>query len=471
MPPKFASPDAEALPLTLLTPEAYERWKATAGDPERNWAEACRFRARIGEVLPLQGPGGALAGALAGLGDVAARARTRFPVAAARKSLPTGVWVAESAAPDVPVTGEEALGWLLDAYAFRRYKGNDAPEGAELVCPDGLDAARIEAVAAAAWTAQDLINTPAADMGPAALEAAVRALANRHGAALEVTTGDALLSANFPMIHTVGRAAAEDPDRAPRLIDLRWSAPGLPADAPAVTLVGKGVCFDTGGLDLKSAAGMALMKKDMGGAANAIAAAEMVMAASLPVRLRLLVPAVENAVGAAAFRPGDVLTSRKGLTVEVNNTDAEGRLVLADALALADEAAPDLLISMATLTGAARVALGPDLPATFASDPGLGAELDAAGRRVRDPLWQMPFWESYEPLIEPAIADLDNAPSGGMGGAITAALFLRRFTGAARAYAHLDLFAWAREASPGRPKGGACQGARAVFALIEGRCR
>ena len=283
-------------------------------------------------------------------------------------------------------------------------------------------------------------------MGPEALEAAFVALAARHGAEVRVTRGAAALrAANLPMIEAVGAAAAEPP----RLLDLVWGR----ADAPKVTLVGKGVCFDTGGLDIKPAASMGLMKKDMGGAATAMGLADMVMGLGLDLRLRLLVPAVENAISGAAMRPGDILPSRKGLTVEVNNTDAEGRLVLGDALALADEEAPELVVSLATLTGAARVALGPDVPPFFTDDEALAAELAAASVAVADPLWRLPFWEPYEPLIEPGIADLDNAPSGGMAGAITAALFLRRFVTASPRYLHVDIYGWTPAAKPARPEG------------------
>jgi len=292
-------------------------------------------------------------------------------------------------------------------------------------------------------------------MGPEELETAARQLAEAFGASINVIRGDDLLAQNFPMIHTVGRAST----RAPRLIDINWGAEG-----PSLTLVGKGVCFDTGGLDLKSAATMALMKKDMGGAATVLGLARMIMATAQPIRLRVLIPAVENAVSGNAFRPGDILKSRKGLTVEINNTDAEGRLVLADALALGSEAGPDLMISMATLTGAARVALGPDVVPFFTDSDSAGTAIAKASQAARDPVWRMPFHDPYEALIEPGIADLDNAPGGGMAGAITAALFLRRF--ASVPYAHFDIFCWQATAAPGRPKGGVGQGARALFEAL-----
>lgn len=327
--------------------------------------------------------------------------------------------------------------------------------------PPGVDAARLLTIAEGAYLARDLINTPANDMGPAALEQAARTLAARHGAEISVTAGDALLDANFPMIHAVGRAAAE----APRLIDLCWGDPAH----PKVSLVGKGVCFDTGGLDLKPAAGMRLMKKDMGGAANVLALAHMVMARGLPVRLRVLIPAVENSVSASAFRPGDVLKSRLGLTVEIGNTDAEGRLVLADALALASEEDPALLIDLATLTGAARVATGLDLPPYFTDDSALAAALETAAATTRDPIWRLPLYDPYDEDLKSTIADIDNAPAGGFGGAITAALFLRRFVGDGISWAHFDIHGFNNTAKPGRPKGGECMAARALFALLETR--
>jgi leucyl aminopeptidase len=300
---------------------------------------------------------------------------------------------------------------------------------------------------------RDLINTPAQDMGPAELEDAARALAERFGARVTVTVGDDLLTANFPMIHAVGRASP----RAPRLIDLAWGQTG-----PRLTLVGKGVCFDTGGLNLKPSAGMNLMKKDMGGAATVLGLAQMIMALDLPLRLRVLIPAVENVVSGNALKPKDILTSRNGLTVEVNDTDAEGRLVLADALALACEDPPDLLVSMATLTGAARVAVGPDLAPYYCDDPGIASALESGATQGFDPVWRMPFHDPYEAVIEPGIADLDNAPGFGFAGSITAALFLRRFVEGPR-YVHFDIYGHTPSDQPARPKGGVGQGARALL--------
>ena len=325
--------------------------------------------------------------------------------------------------------------------------------------PNGIEVATVEALAAAEWLTRDLINTPAEDMGPAALQQAVETLGETHGATVKTITGEDLLTQNFPLIHTVGRAAG-DGNRAPRLVEMLWGSSG-----PTLTLVGKGVCFDTGGLNLKPGGSMGLMKKDMGGAANVLGLASMIMTAKLPLRLRVLIPAVENAVSGPAFRPGDVLTSRKGLTVEVNNTDAEGRLVLADALALATEDKPDLLISMATLTGAARVAVGADLAPFYTDDEGDAAALSKSATEMADPVWRMPFHAPYEAQIEPGIADLDNAPSGGFAGSITAALFLRRFTDEAR-YMHFDIYGWCQSNQPARRKGGVGQGTRALFAAL-----
>ena len=371
--------------------------------------------------------------------------------------LPAGVYEIASGLSG-PELEEAALGWLLSSYIFDRYK-KKAPAKAKLVAPSGVNVTRIESIVAGDFLTRDLINTPASDMGPEMLEAAFLKLAQDHGAQADVVLGDDLLVHNFPMVHAVGRSS----DQAPRLLDMVW---GKPTNLK-ITLVGKGVCFDTGGLNIKPGASMGLMKKDMGGAATVMGLAHMIMSLDLDVRLRVIVPAVENSISAGAFRPQDVLTSRKGLTVEVNNTDAEGRLVLADALALADEEEPDLLICKATLTGAARIALGPDVMPFYTDGDDLAAELVAAGKAVADPLWRMPFWEPYEAMIEPDIADLDNAPAGGLGGSITAALFLRRFVEKTANFVHLDIYGWTQRAMPGRTKGGACMSARALLHMVE----
>ena len=453
MTPRFAEPDAATLTLHVIEADGLSGWLEGQEAPTRAWVEASGFKAGLGQALMLPGEDGKPSGALAGYGTAAARARVRFPLAGAIPSLAPGSYrfagLPDSAAPT------EALGWLLSSYRFDRYRAN-GPQEQQLVAPEGVDAARLEVLAASECLTRDLVNTTAADMGPDALEQAVRSLASEFDASIEVTKGEALES-GFPMIHAVGRAA----EQAPRLIDLRWGDEG-----PRLTLVGKGVCFDTGGLNLKPGSSMGLMKKDMGGAANTIGLARAIMALGLKVRLRLLIPAVENSVAGNSFRPGDILTSRKGLTVEINNTDAEGRLVLADALALGDEEAPDLMISMATLTGAARVAVGPDLAPFYTDAEDFNAALTAASGPQADPVWRMPFHEPYEAMIEPGIADLDNAPSGGFGGSITAALFLRRFTGQAARYAHFDIYSWQPTAAPGRAKGGLMQGPRAILAAL-----
>ena len=455
MPLIFADAKAEAWPLYLLEPDDVAVWVAQQDDETRHWVQASSFKGAIGSVLMVPGAGGMPRAALLGYGTTAQRARHRFVLAAGVAQLAPGTYRLAQDLPD-DVATNECLGWLLSGYAFTRYAGT-APKIPSLVAPRTVDRHKVETLAAAEALTRDLVNTPASDMGPEALEAEVRRLGAQHHAMVHVITGDQLLERNFPMIHAVGRAAAQ----APRLIDMRWGASG-----PAVTLVGKGVCFDTGGLNLKPGNSMGLMKKDMGGAANVLGLAHMIMALELPVRLRVLIPAVENSVSANSFRPQDILTSRKGLTVEINNTDAEGRLVLADALALADEEKPDLIVSMATLTGAARVAVGPDLAPFYTDDDTLAIELEQAGRRMADPLWRLPFWTPYETMIEPGIADLDNAPSGGFAGSITAALFLRRFVTDSPRYAHFDIYAWQPNAAPGRSKGGLGQGARAIMGAL-----
>jgi leucyl aminopeptidase len=359
--------------------------------------------------------------------------------------------------------GPAALGWLLAQHRFERYKKNDLTAGPRVLLTDSpasIDATVREAAAVA--LVRDLVDTPASDMGPPQLETVTAGLAKAHDAVLTVTRGDEL-ETGYPMIHAVGMAASRG--FAPRLIELEW---GDPAN-PRVAIVGKGVCFDSGGLDIKPSSGMRLMKKDMGGAAHALALAQLVMQARLPVRLHLLIPAVENAIAGNAFRPGDVLTSRKGLTVEIANTDAEGRLVLGDALTKAGESDPALIIDFATLTGAARVALGPDLPATFTNDDDLAVSSLAAGVATDDPLWRMPLHAGYEEMLKSDIADLNNSPDGGFAGAITAALFLQRFVPEGTPWLHLDTFAWRPSAKPGRPKGGAALGLRAVWAMLQER--
>jgi len=451
----FAPPSSDARTLTLVDADGLNAWKAGLSAPAAAWVEAQGFTAAYGSVVVIPDADGSVASAALGLGEARDLLRNRFALARARQSLPGGTWRLDHAlTPDA--LAAECLGWLLEGYRFGRYHGA-APPKATLVAPEGIDAARIEAVATGEALTRDLINTPSNDMGPAELAAAAQALANEFSATFDEVVGDGLIDRNLPLIHAVGAASP----RAPRLVELRWGETG-----PQVTLVGKGVCFDTGGLNMKPGTSMALMKKDMGGAATVLGLARTIMTLGMPLRLRVLIPAVENAVSGASMRPGDILRSRKGLTVEINNTDAEGRLVLADALALADEEPTDLIVSMATLTGAARVAVGPDLAPFFTGSDTLATALSRAGEAVRDPVWRLPFWDPYETLIEPGIADLDNAPKGGFAGSITAALFLRRFVTVAPRYIHFDIYGWQPSSAPGRPKGGAGQGARALLEAL-----
>lgn len=441
-------------PVRAVAGDALDSLPASAA----GWARATGFKAGAGELLLVPGSGGKVASAVLGLGKDAADPQRRSLLAGALAGLPEGEWqLDEGHGLDADLA---ALAFLLGGYRFDRYRS--APSAAvppRLVA--GADVKQAEALRDGIFLARDLINTPANDMLPDALEAAVRTVAGEFGAEVSSIVGDELLSQNFPMIHAVGRASSV----APRLIDLSWGR----EDAPAVTLVGKGVSFDTGGLDIKPASGMLLMKKDMGGAANVLGLARIVMALELDIRLRVLIPAVENAISASAFRPGDILRSRKGRTVEIGNTDAEGRLILADALTLADEAAPQLLIDMATLTGAARVALGPELPPFFTDDETLAAELAAAAQKVADPIWRLPLWRPYAKSLASKIADVNNVTPDGFAGAITAALFLQDFVEKAGAWAHFDVFGWRPQASAIGPVGGEAQAIRAIHAVLQGR--
>lgn len=441
----------DSIAIHVLEPGTREATLAKLGGATRAFAVA--LNAGPADTLVLPNQDGEIAAVLTG----AARADDPFgPLglgALARKLPPRTYHLA--AAPADPVLA--ALGWAMGAYRFTRYR--KAKDGRPvLVLPDSGVLAQVRRLARGLTLTRDLINTPANDMGPAEIEAAARRLARRHGADITSIIGDDLLDYGFPLIHAVGRASP----RAPRLIDLGWGD----GDAPKVTLVGKGVAFDTGGLDLKPAAGMLLMKKDMGGAANVLGLASMLMEAGTPIRLRVLIPAVENAVSGSAFRPGDILASRKGLSVEVGNTDAEGRLVLADALTLADEEAPDLLVDMATLTGAARVALGPDLPPYYTHDDAFALAFDASAAATADPAWRLPLWAPYNVWVDGGIGDLDNAPGKPFAGSIIAALFLDRFVEAAKTWVHFDVFGWAPETRPHGPKGGEAQCIRALDALI-----
>ena len=417
------------------------------------WASANGFSGEAGRTLILPGEGGALAGALFGTGD----GESQLAVGALARSLPEGDWYF---AQDLPASGLAALALVLGGYVFTCY-GKKPGKALRFALPSGADGAHLRRVAEGIFLTRDLVNTPTSDMGPDELEEAARTLGAAHGAEISVIHGDDLLARNFPMIHAVGRASTG----APRLIDMTWG----PNDAPKVTLVGKGVCFDTGGLDIKPSSGMLLMKKDMGGAANVLGLASMIMAAKLKVRLRVLIPAVENSIAGNAFRPGDVLRSRKGITVEIGNTDAEGRLVLADALALADEEKPELLVDMATLTGAARVALGPDLPPFYTDDDTLASDIAAASLAVEDPLWRMPLWRPYDAKLSSKIADINNVTTDGFAGSITAALFLKRFVEKTPGWVHFDIFAWNPADRPHGLTGGEAQGIRALERIIATR--
>ena len=451
--PAFAAADTPSRPVHVVAAESLAAFLAAQPPATTAWLQATGFEAGIGDLRLIPGPDGAVQAAVAGMGNAKARARGRFQLAKAAAGLPEGVWHLEG---DLPVDqkAEAALAFLLQSYRFDRYRpGKSAAATVQMKAPDGIDGARLVAMAEGEFLTRDLINTPALDMGPAELEVAFLALAETFDASTKVIRGDDLMAQNFPMIHAVGRAST----RAPRLLELNWGSTG-----PHLTLVGKGVCFDTGGLNIKPSSGMLLMKKDMGGAATVMGLAHMIMRLGLPLRLRVLVPAVENVIAGNAQRPKDILTSRKGLTVEVNDTDAEGRLVLADALAYACETPSDAVISMATLTGAARVAVGPDLAPYYCDDDAMAQALETGAKAGFDPVWRLPFWTPYEHIIEPGIADLDNAPGWGFAGSVTAALFLRRFVEGPR-YMHFDIYGHAPADLPARPKGGVGQGARAIL--------
>jgi leucyl aminopeptidase len=457
MPSVFETADAaKAIPITFASKANWDAIRKALPAEARQFADANGFAAKPGKCLMLPAPDGTIAQVIFGLEEESAKSRDPFRAGALPGLLPAGTYRFANAPHDARLA---ALAFALGTYRFARYRKVDNPE-VRLVPPDGVDAAELARMAEAAFLARDLINTPSNDMGPAELEAAARDVAKRFGAKFACIEGHELKQ-NFPLIHAVGMAST----RAPRLIDFSWGD----AAHPKVTLVGKGVCFDTGGLDLKPSSGMLIMKKDMGGAANVLALAQMVMDAKLKVRLRVLIPAVENAVAGNAFRPLDIFKSRKGVTVEIGNTDAEGRLILADALALADEEKPELLVDLGTLTGAARVALGPDLPPFYTNDETLAADVARLARQEHDPLWRMPLWPAYDSWLDSKVANITNAPSGTFAGSITCALFLQRFVEAAKSWLHVDIFGWTPSAKPGRPEGGECQAARAIYKLLSER--
>jgi leucyl aminopeptidase len=452
---------AASLPLWLVTqadwPDIRTRVSSDLGPAAAAFAQACGFDPRPGTFLALPAQDGGIGGALFGIEDTGTGVKDPFLPGRLADLLPAGRYRfanLEQGADDARLA---ALAFACQAYRFARYRtAND--RGVHLTFPDGVDEADLARIVDGVFLARDLINTPANDMGPAELEAAARDLAKSHGAVIRSIVGNDLLVENFPLIHAVGRASVS----APRLIDMTWGDESL----PKVTLVGKGVCFDTGGLDIKPDNAMLIMKKDMAGAATVLGLAHMIMDRGLKVRLRVLIPAVENSIAGNAFRPLDIYRSRKGITVEIGNTDAEGRLVLADALALADEEKPELLVDMGTLTGAARVALGPELPPFYTDDDAFAADVARHGAAENDPLWRLPLWRPYEAMLDSRIADTNNVGAGGFAGSITCALFIARFVTQARTFAHFDIYGWVPKARAGRPEGGECQAARALYALL-----
>ena len=448
--------DSKTIPVTPIEHAVFDAWLKKEPAAIQAWVKSSGFTAKPGQISLVAGKDGKLSRVLFGVKDHDGF----WDYAPLPTVLPEGSYRIDARMSAAGATAA-ATGWALGGYRFERYKSTKSKKLPTLVWPARADKARANAMAESISLVRDLINTPAEDMGPSQLAAAARTLGRGHKAGVKVITGDALLKQNYPTIHAVGRAS-DDP---PRLIDLRW---GRKSD-PKVTLVGKGVCFDTGGLDLKSAGGMLRMKKDMGGGAHALGLAHLIMALKLRVRLRVLVPAVENNVAGNAFRPLDVITTRKGVTVEIGNTDAEGRLVLCDALAEADSENPDMILDFATLTGAARVALGTDLPALFCNNDNLAGDLAKAGDTVNDPMWRLPLWRPYRQLLESKVADINNVSEGGFGGAITAALYLQEFVRDTTPWAHFDMMAWNLSGRPGRPAGGEAQSLRGVFEMLEKR--
>ena len=455
MHPAFETASADkAIPITFATKATWPGIKAALSRDTRQFAEANAFAAKPGQVLTLPSEQGGIGEVLFGLEENASSSPDLFRPGQLPALLPAGTYRFANAPHDLRLA---TLAFALGSYRFTRYRKSEAP-AVKLVPPVGVDATDISRIANGVTLARDLINTPANDMGPEELAKTAEDIASRFGATFNCIIGDELLAKNFPLIHAVGMAST----RAPRLIDLSWGDPSH----PKVTLVGKGVCFDTGGVDLKPSAGMLIMKKDMGGAASVLALAQMVMDAKLKVRLRVLIPAVENSVAGNAFRPLDIFKSRKGPTVEIGNTDAEGRLVLADALAFAEEEKPDLLIDLGTLTGAARVALGPDLPPFYTRDDSLAVDIARCARDENDPIWRMPLWMRYDSWLDSKTADINNAPGGAFAGSITCALFLQRFVEPTTNWLHIDIYGWTPSAKPARPEGGECQAARALYKLL-----
>ena len=452
---------SESLPLWLLTDGELPRWLAEQPAEVAAWVRINTFQGERHRVLALPGPGGSIVGALVGLGQLGSLADIKlWHAAGLADRLPSSTYHLATALPPAAAT-QFALGWLVGAYRFSRYRAAPSAARATLVAPPGADLVYAEAAASATTFARDLINTPANDLGPQELAQVAHDLATRFGARVSEVIGGELKARNYPLIHAVGAGSP----REPRLIDLTWGTTG-----PRVTIVGKGVCFDSGGLDIKPSSGMLLMKKDMGGAACALGLAQLLMQLKAPIQLRVLIPAVENSVDGLSYRPGDVISSRKGITVEIGNTDAEGRLVLADALADADAGKPDLLIDLATLTGAARVALGPELPAAYSTDPALLTAFREIGDEEADPIWPMPLWAGYDDEFSSKVADIGNVSASGFAGSPIAALFLKRFVTATPRWLHVDLYAWNPKERPGRPVGAEAQCVRSLYRLIRARC-
>jgi leucyl aminopeptidase len=453
----FVDRSSSALPVQFVAQPKWRSWLKEQSAARRGWLESLGLAGKGGDFAVLPGRDGKAAGAVL----VLSAKPNLWDFGALATRLPAGTWKLGDTAPVSPTDAAVAIG--LGTWRFERYRSKKAKAGPKIVWPPGADKVRASAIVESMCLARDLITTPSSDMGPAELAAAVQALGKTHKAKVSVIVGDDLLKKNYPMVHAVGRASS----RAPRLIDLTW---GNPRD-PKVTLVGKGVCFDTGGLDLKPAAGMLNMKKDMAGAATMLAVAGMIMGTKLPVRLRLLIPAVENSVSGNAFRPLDVVPTRKGISVEIGNTDAEGRLILCDALFEGASEKPTMMVNCATLTGAARVAVGSELAALFCNNDELAQQLIASGEAVADPMWRLPLYKGYRALLDSKVADINNVSAGGFGGAITAALYLQEFVPDEVPWAHFDMMAWNSTSRPGRPEGGEAQAARAIFATIEKRVK
>ena len=425
---------------------------------QRAWLQETGWKADKGKIALLPGVDGQLESVVLGLGDIRDKTEMAFLVGQLARALPAGAYHFNDDPPEAELA---TIAWLMGGYYFDRYSRRHNRSVRHLRPPEGIDRDNVLRVVNGVMLGRDLINTPACDLGPAELSDAARHLADQHGAEFRAVVGEDLLRENFPLVHAVGRAS----DRSPRLVELRWGE----LEHPKISLVGKGICFDTGGLNLKPGNAMSLMKKDMGGAATVLALAQMIMSADLPVCLHVLVPAADNNIAGNAFRPGDVIESRKGLSVEIGNTDAEGRLVLADALALADEERPELLICIATLTGAARVALGVEVPPFYTDNDRLAGEVHRLSLKVDDPLWRLPFWKSYDSQLTSKIADVSHISEGGFAGSITAGLFLKRFVSKAKDFLFLDIYGWVPQDRPGKPRGGEPQSARALFEVLKKR--